>query len=94
MEQAIAEYGAGDEEAAYKTARNAYLDHFEYVEIPLRVRNEGLTLALEEKFAELRNEIEDGKPLDRRSRRSAPESARKDMDDVERELREPGSQRR
>ena len=53
----------GDAEAAYTTARNAYLDHFEYVEIPLRVRDEGLTLELEEDFAALRNPIEDGAPV-------------------------------
>ena len=48
VDEAVRQYAAGDAEAAYTTARNAYLDHFEYVEIPLRVRDEGLTLALEE----------------------------------------------
>jgi high-affinity iron transporter len=50
----------GRTDAAYTAARNAYLDHFELVEFPLRVRDEALTLDLEEKFADLRNAIQSG----------------------------------
>ncbi len=42
---------AGDRERAYRLARSAYLDHFEYVEIPLRLRNPNLVLDTEFKFA-------------------------------------------
>src|SRR5688500_11047544 len=44
-------YEDGRAEDAYTAARNSYLDHFEYVEIPLRVRDEGLTLEVEEDYA-------------------------------------------
>ncbi|MDQ3964038.1 MAG: hypothetical protein M3277_09055, partial [Actinomycetota bacterium] len=54
IDDAVALYRAGDVDAAYTAARNAYLDHFEYVEIPLRVRDGGLTLEVEEDFAALR----------------------------------------
>lgn len=57
-------YAEGRADEAYTAARNAYLDHFEFVEIPLRVRDEGLTLELEEDFAELRNLIEARAPLE------------------------------
>ena len=51
---------AGDRDRAYKLARSAYLDHFEFVEVPLRLRNPNLVLDTEFTFAELRNEIRDG----------------------------------
>lgn len=62
VDRSVELYEAGRAEDAYTAARNAYLDHFEFVEIPLRVRDEGLTLELEEDFAELRNLIEAGAP--------------------------------
>ena len=74
VDEAVRQYAAGDAEAAYTAARNAYLDHFEYVEVPLRVRDEGLTLALEEDFAALRNQIEAGAPLADGQRRPPPRS--------------------
>lgn len=88
VDDAVAQYADGDAETAYTTARNAYLDHFEYVEIPLRVRDEGLTLALEEDFAALRNEIEGGVGLD--TVRETGAEVQAGLDDVERALSEPG----
>lgn len=88
VDDAVAQYADGDAETAYTTARNAYLDHFEYVEIPLRVRDEGLTLALEEDFAALRNQIEGGAGLDTVRETGAEVLA--GLDDVERALSEPG----
>ena len=38
--ESVEHYQEGDADEAYTAARNAYLDHFEYVEIPLRVRDE------------------------------------------------------
>jgi len=81
-------YEHGRVEASYEAARNAYLDHFEYVEIPLRVRDEALTLALEEDFATLRNGIEAGVPVDE-VEGTALELAR-GLDRVERRLSDPG----
>jgi high-affinity iron transporter len=45
---------AGDYAGAYELTRTAYLDHYEYVEIPLRLRDPNLVLDTEFKFAELR----------------------------------------
>src|SRR5215210_4737285 len=54
---------AGNREQGYDLARTSYLDHFEFVEIPLRLRNPNLVLDTEFKFAQLRNDIRDGAPL-------------------------------
>jgi len=64
IDRSVEMYEAGRGEDAYLAARNAYLDHFEFVEIPLRVRDEKLTLELEEDFADLRNLIQAGAPLE------------------------------
>lgn len=58
--QAVEAAKAGDRERAYQLARSAYLDHFEVVEIPLRLRDPNLVLDGEFAFAELRNGIRDG----------------------------------
>jgi high-affinity iron transporter len=60
---ALDAYKAGDRDRAYKLARSAYLDHFEFVEVPLRLRNPNLVLDTEFTFAELRNSIRAGAPL-------------------------------
>ena len=45
MTQRASELAAdGDRDAAYDLARTAYLDHFEYAEIPLRLREPDLVL--------------------------------------------------
>lgn len=48
-------YGDGNYEGALLTARSAYLDSYEAVEIPLRPIDPDFTLEMEIKFAELRN---------------------------------------
>ncbi len=88
LDQALREYGNGDAEAAYLSARNSYLDHFEYVEIPLRVRDEGLTLALEEEFAELRTLIEEGASVE--AVRTQIVVVKTGLNDVERALSSSG----
>jgi high-affinity iron transporter len=57
---ALNAYKAGNRDQAYKLARSAYLDHFEFVEVPLRLRNPNLVLDTEFTFAELRNTIRAG----------------------------------
>jgi hypothetical protein len=47
VDQALTAVKRGDRKEAYRLARSAYLDHFEYVEIPLRLRNPNLTLDTE-----------------------------------------------
>ena len=78
----------GDREQAYEVARTAYLEHFEFVEIPLRLRNPNLVLDLEFKFADLRDGIRAGEPV------SELKDTRLEivhgLDDVERELTDPG----
>jgi high-affinity iron transporter len=62
VERAVELTEQGDREQAYAVARSAYLDHFEFTEIPLRLRDPNLVLDLEYLFAELRDEIESGAP--------------------------------
>jgi high-affinity iron transporter len=54
----------GDYERAYALARTAYLDHYEYVEIPLRLRDPDLVLDTEFEFADLRNDLQNRAPID------------------------------
>jgi high-affinity iron transporter len=88
VDESVELYAAGNAEDAYVAARNSYLDHFEYVEIPLRVRDEGLTLEVEEDYAALRNLIEAGAPLNEVESTAA--EVHRGLDDVERTLSEPG----
>lgn len=46
---------AGKRDEAFAVSKAGYLDHFEVVEIPLRVADPGLTLKAEETFAEIRS---------------------------------------
>jgi high-affinity iron transporter len=63
LTQALDLARAGDREQAYSVARSAYLDHFEFAEVPLRLKNPNLTLDLEFHYATLRNDIKGGEPL-------------------------------
>lgn len=56
-------YELGDTQAAYASARSAYLDSYEYVEIPLRAIAPDFTFEVEYQFATLRNQINDGAPI-------------------------------
>lgn len=88
VDRSLELYEGGRADEAYVAARNSYLDHFEYVEIPLRVRDEGLTLAVEEDYATFRNLIEAGAPMDEVE--GVAVEIRRGLDDVERTLSEPG----
>jgi high-affinity iron transporter len=88
IDESVAFYEAGKVEAAYTAARNAYLDHFEFVEIPLRVRDEALTLRLEEDFAAMRGLIESDASLD--DVEAAAAEVRSGLNEVERTLSSPG----
>lgn len=88
VDDSVRLYQSGEAEEAYEAARNSYLDHFEYVEIPLRVRDEGLTLEVEEDYAALRNLIEAGAPVDDVEAMGA--EVHRGLDEVERTLSEPG----
>ena len=88
VNESVELYADGNDEAAYTAARNAYLDHFEYVEIPLRVRDEALTLELEEDYARLRGAIEAGVPVEEVE--AIAGELRHGVDRVERRLSTPG----
>ncbi len=88
IEDSVTLYAAGDATAAFQAARSAYLDHFEVVEIPLRVRDDTLTIILEEHFARLRTAIDRGAPLD--EVRGLAAATQRGLDDVERTLASPG----
>ena len=57
-------YELGDTQAAYASARTAYLDSYEYVEIPLRAIAPDFTFEVEYQFATLRNQINDGASIE------------------------------
>ncbi|GGR27253.1 FTR1 family iron permease [Deinococcus ruber] len=62
VSQSLREYAQGKSQQAFRTARSAYLDHFEYAEPPLRVLNPDLILEMEYRFADLRNGMKAGQP--------------------------------
>lgn len=78
----------GDVQAAYIQARAGYLDHFEYVEVPLRVMAPDLTADAETKFAEIRGLIKSGAPVD--EVRTDIVELRRLIDDTERRLTDTG----
>lgn len=61
--QGLAAYRAGDQQRAYTLVREAYLDHFEDLEVPLRLADPNFTLEMELRFATLWNQIRARAPL-------------------------------
>jgi high-affinity iron transporter len=88
LDDALEAVKAGNRERAYQLARASYLDHFEFVEIPLRLRNPNLVLDTEFKFAQLRNDIRDGAPVS--DIRADTAAVRAGLIDVDRELARKG----
>ncbi|MDX6655767.1 MAG: high-affinity iron transporter [Solirubrobacteraceae bacterium] len=85
---ALAKVKAGDRAGAYKAARDAYIDHFEFVEVPLRLRNPNLVLDTEFTFADLRNQIRGGASVG--TIRGTVAKLRGQILDVDRELAKKG----
>ncbi len=79
---------AGDRERAYELARSAYLDHYEFVEIPMRLRDPNKVLDTEFKFAQMRDDIRAGRPLSEIRRDVA--DVREGLVDSDRVLAEKG----
>ncbi|MEA2318038.1 MAG: high-affinity iron transporter, partial [Solirubrobacteraceae bacterium] len=88
LEQSLQAVKDGDRKRGYDLARTAYLDHFEFVEVPLRLRNPNLVLDTEFKFAQMRNDIRDGAPLS--EIRADAAAVREGLVDVDRELARKG----
>jgi high-affinity iron transporter len=65
VDQALEAYKAGDREKAYDLARDAYLKHYEFVEIPMRLRDPNTVLDTEFKFQRMRNDMRDGASVDK-----------------------------
>ena len=62
LEDTLVHYARGDFQSAHTSARSAYLDSYEYVEIPLRAIDPDFTLEVEYQFATLRNLIKEQAP--------------------------------
>lgn len=57
LQTALKQYKEGNSQAAFISARTAYLDSYEHVEIPLRTIDPDFTLQVELQFAQLRSLI-------------------------------------
>ncbi|MEO7556228.1 MAG: FTR1 family protein [Acidimicrobiales bacterium] len=79
----------GQADQAFAEAKSGYLQHFEQVEIPLRVADEGLTSDAETKFAEVRGLISSHAPVD--DVRARIVELRGLIDDAERQLTAVGA---
>lgn len=88
VDRAVDTAAAGDAERGYELARSAYLDHFELVEIPLRLRDPNLVLDLEFEFAQLRDGIRAGEDIG--ETRATAREVRSGLDDVRRSLESKG----
>ena len=89
VDETLALLKGGNAEQALQQARDGYLSHFELVETPLRVVDNGLTITTEFQFATIRTAISDGKPVDEireRDRRAAGDL----LDQAERALTDAG----
>lgn len=64
LDETLRLYQEGNKEGALLTARSAYLDSYENVELPLRPIDPDFTLEMEIRFAELRNLIQAGAPYE------------------------------
>ena len=62
LEETLLHYSRGDTQSAHASARSAYLDSYEFVEIPLRAIDPDFTLEVEYQFATLRNLIKQEAP--------------------------------
>lgn len=78
----------GRAEQAFEEARSGYLTHFELVEVPLRVADNRLTIEAEGKFAEIRQMIRSGAPVE--EIRDEIIKLRGLMDEAERKLTDTG----
>ncbi|MDQ1502304.1 MAG: high-affinity iron transporter [Actinomycetota bacterium] len=88
IDQTLERVKSGDAQDAFAEAKSGYLNHFELVEIPLRVVAPRLTADAETKFAEIRGLISGGAPTGQI--RDAVIELRRLINDSERELTSTG----
>ncbi len=84
IDETLALFKAGRDAEALEKARSGYLNHFEAVEIPLRVVDPNLTVEAESLFAEVRQLVKSGAPAG--EVRAKVVELRGVIDDVERRL--------
>ncbi|WP_268542794.1 FTR1 family iron permease [Candidatus Nitrosotenuis cloacae] len=82
LETMLEQYKQEDYQAAFTSARTAYLDSYEHVEIPLRTIDPDFTLEVELQFAELRNLI--SQKADYKQVQEATIVVRRSLDESER----------
>jgi high-affinity iron transporter len=82
LQNMLVQYKEGNYQAAFTSARTAYLDSYEHVEIPLRAIDPDFTLEVELQFAELRNRI--NQRVDYEKVEEATISVRRSLDESER----------
>ena len=88
IDQTLTKIKEGKSKEAFEEAKSGYLNHFELVEIPLRIVDPGLTADAETKFAEIRGLISGGAPVN--EVRDAIVDLRRLIDDSERKLTSTG----
>ena len=79
----------GRSDEAFKAAANGYLDHFELVEVPLRIIDNDLTIETEGRFADIRTQIRDKASVD--TIRDKLIALRGVLDTIERKLTATGA---
>jgi high-affinity iron transporter len=79
----------GRSEEAFSAAANGYLNHFEVVEVPLRIIDNDLTIETEGRFADIRQLIRNHAPVERV--REELVALRGALDSIERKLTATGA---
>ncbi|WKT57556.1 hypothetical protein QVH35_09365 [Candidatus Nitrosotenuis chungbukensis] len=82
LQTMLSQYKEGNTQAAFVSARTAYLDSYEHVEIPLRTIDPDFTLQVELQFAEARSLINQKADYDKIEQ--ATISVRRSLDESER----------
>lgn len=89
LREVTSTYEAGNAVEAHALARTAYLDSYEYVEVPLRAIDPDFTLEVEFQFAELRSSISRGEPVE--EVRALATAIDRNLDESERIVSGPGT---
>ncbi len=89
IDQTLALIKQGHGDLAFESAKDGYLNHFELVEVPLRIIDNDLTIDTEGRFADIRQLIRDHGPVDMiRDKLIALRGA---LDSIERKLTATGA---
>ena len=89
IDHTLALIKAGRSDEAFEEAKNGYLNHFELVEVPLRVIDNDLTIDTEGRFADIRQLIRDHASVD--TIRDKLIALRGALDTIERKLTATGA---